>query len=73
MKRYAAAVVAAEVLIRHGMGDDEVAAYVARTWPLDEGEARSVVEAAHVLLRREHTCTMTAPRSNAGSRSTVTR
>ncbi len=53
MKRDASPVVAAEVLLRRGLGDNEVAAYIARTWPLNEADVQSAVDAAHVLLRRE--------------------
>jgi len=53
MGRDVAPVVAAEVLLRHGMAEDVVAAYVARTWPLDELECRAALRAAHILLRRE--------------------
>ncbi len=52
MKRDAAPVVAAEVLLRRGLGDAAVAAYIARTWPLNDDDVQSVVDAAHVLLRR---------------------
>jgi hypothetical protein len=52
MGRDIAPVVAAEALLRHGMSEDVVAAYVARTWPLDETECRAAVRAAHILLSR---------------------
>jgi len=55
-----APVVAAEVLLRHGMTEDVVAAYVARTWPLDEAECRAALRAAHILLRREQVSLETA-------------
>lgn len=52
MGRDIAPVVAAEALLRHGMADDVVVGYVARTWPLDEADCRAAVRAAHILLRR---------------------
>lgn len=51
--RDVAPVIAAETLLRHGMHDDEVFAYIARTWSLDEIECDAAVRAAHVLLRHE--------------------
>jgi hypothetical protein len=54
MRRDAAPVVAAKVLLRHGLDDDAIVSYIARSWPLDERECRSALEAAHILLRREH-------------------
>jgi hypothetical protein len=49
-----APVVAAEVLLRHGLDDAAVTDWVARTWAIDEHECRAAVRAAHVLLDREH-------------------
>jgi hypothetical protein len=54
MRRDAAPVVAAKVLLRHGLGDDAILSYLARSWPLDERDCRSAVDAARILLRREH-------------------
>ena len=54
MTRNFAPVVAAEVLLRHGLSDQKVLAFVASTWDLDQTDARDAVSAAHVLLRREH-------------------
>ena len=58
MSRHAASrdvapVIAAEALLRHGLHDDEVFAYLARTWSLDDVDCGAAVRAAHVLLRRE--------------------
>jgi len=53
MARDVAPVIAAEALLHHGMSDDVIAAYVARTWPLDEKQCVEAVAAAHVLMRRE--------------------
>jgi hypothetical protein len=60
MGRDVAPVVAAEALLRHGMSDDVVVAYVARTWPLDDAECRAAVRAAHILLRRGQATLATA-------------
>ncbi len=54
MARDFAPVVAAETLLRHGLSDDKVLAFVAETWNLDDTDARDAIAAAHVLLRREH-------------------
>ena len=54
MARDFAPVVAAETLLRHGLTDQKVLAFVAETWNLDDADARDAVAAAHVLLRREH-------------------
>ena len=51
MRRDIAPVVTAEVLLRHGMADDVVAGYLARTWPLDEDGCLDAVRSAHALLR----------------------
>jgi hypothetical protein len=52
-RRDVAPVIAAEALLHHGMRDDVIISYLARTWDLDDRECFSAVEAAHVLLRRE--------------------
>ena len=49
-----APVIAAERLLHHGLADDVIAAYLARTWSLTAIEQRDAVAAAHVLVRREH-------------------
>jgi hypothetical protein len=54
MNRDAAPVVAAEMLIRHGFSDDLILAHLAQQWPLDEHECRDALDAAHILVRREH-------------------
>jgi hypothetical protein len=46
-------VIAAEALLHRGLRDDVVMSYLARTWPLDDGECRAIMDAAHILLRRE--------------------
>ena len=51
--RDVAPVVAAEALLHHGMADDVIISYLARTWELDDRECFSAVAAAHVLLRKE--------------------
>jgi len=52
MSRNIAPVIAAEALLHHGLSDEAVAAYLARTWPLEAVDCRSAVDAAHILLRR---------------------
>ena len=54
LRRDAAPVVAAEVLLRRGLADDAVVSYLARTWPLDDADCQTAIDAAHILLRREH-------------------
>ena len=54
MRRDAAPVVAAKVLLRHGLDDASIVSYLARSWPLDERDCRSALDAAHILIRREH-------------------
>jgi len=49
-----ALVAAAEALLRHGIDDDRIIEYLARTWALDEIDCLAAVEAAHILVRREH-------------------
>ena len=53
MSRDVAPLVAAEALLHHGLSDDAVIGYIARTWPLDDLDCRAAVDAAHILLRRE--------------------
>ena len=53
IRRNAAPVVAAEVLLHHGLSDDAILSYLARSWPLDETDCRSALNAAHILFRRE--------------------
>jgi hypothetical protein len=48
-----APVIAAQVLLRHGMSEDLVQEYVARTWPLEPDDCHAAIEAARLLLRRE--------------------
>ncbi len=48
-----APVIAAEALFRHGMSDEVVAAYLSRTWPLDDIDCRAAVRAARILLHKE--------------------
>jgi hypothetical protein len=54
MSRNVAPLIAAEALLHHGLSDDAVVGYLARTWPLDALDCRAAVNAAHILLRREH-------------------
>jgi hypothetical protein len=49
------------VLLRHGMADDVVAGYLARTWPLDEVGCLDAVRSAHVLLRLSRPDSTEAP------------
>ncbi|MDP9331760.1 MAG: hypothetical protein M3Q30_00390 [Actinomycetota bacterium] len=53
MRRSSAPVVAAEVLLHHGLSDEAILSYLARSWPLDETDCRYALNAAHILLRRE--------------------
>jgi hypothetical protein len=55
-RRSSAPVVAAEVLLHHGLSDEAILSYLARSWPLDETDCRSALDAAHILLRREQAC-----------------
>ncbi len=50
-----AAVVAARVLLLHGLSDDVIAGYIARTWALDGADCDAALASARALLRREHT------------------
>ena len=61
MRREAAPVAAAEILLRHGLSDDAVVRYLARSWPLDDNDCQSALNAAHILLRREQ------PQGSAGA------
>jgi len=54
MARDVAPLVAGEALLRHGLDDDRIIEYLARTWALDEIDCVAAVEAAHILVRREH-------------------
>ena len=53
IRRDAAPVVAAEMLLHHGLTDDAILSYLARSWPGDRGDFRSALNAAHILIRRE--------------------
>jgi hypothetical protein len=53
MSRDVAPLIAAEALLHHGLSDDAVVGYLARTWPLGALDCRAAVNAAHILLRRE--------------------
>ena len=55
-----APVVAAQALLRHGLSDEVIVGYVARTWPLDDAECRAAVRAAHILFRRGQATLATA-------------
>lgn len=52
MSRDLSPVIAAQVMLAHGIGDDIVSAHVAFMWPLNAVDAGAPVAAAHVLLRR---------------------
>jgi hypothetical protein len=54
VRRDVAPVVAAEVLLHHGLCDEAILSYLARSWPLDDRGCRASLDAAHILLRREH-------------------
>ena len=43
-------------LLHHGLSDEAILSYLARSWPLDETDCRSALDAAHILLRREQAC-----------------
>jgi len=60
-RRSSAPVVAAEVLLHHGLSDDAILSYLARSWPLDETDRRYALNAAHILLRREQAVCAGAP------------
>jgi hypothetical protein len=51
MAHDSAAVIAAAILLQHGLADDVVVRYVARR-PLTERESAAVLTAAHQLLDR---------------------
>jgi hypothetical protein len=53
MARDVAPVIAAETLLRHGLGEEKIIAFVSRTWALDRADAQAVLAAARALLRRE--------------------
>lgn len=53
MSRDVTPVVAAQVLLRHGMADDVVAGYLARSWRLDDLDCHAALRVAHILLRRQ--------------------
>jgi hypothetical protein len=48
-----APIIAARVLLRHGLADDVVESYVARTWTLDDRQCAAAVQAARFLVRQE--------------------
>ena len=54
MHRDAAPVIAAEMLIRRGLSDALILAHLAREMSLDEHECHDALDAAHILVRREH-------------------
>ena len=53
MTQDSAPVVAARVLLEHGLADDVVVSYVARTWALDARHCDATVAAARFLLEQE--------------------
>jgi len=54
VNRDIAPVIAAQALLAHSLGDDVIAAYLQRTWNLDDIDAEAALAAARVLVRREH-------------------
>ena len=48
-----APIVAARVLMRHGLADDVVSGYVARTWPLDARQCDAAIATARFLMQQE--------------------
>jgi hypothetical protein len=54
MQRDAAPVVAAEMLLRRGLSDELIRAHLAHQWRLDDHECQDALDAAHILVRREH-------------------
>ena len=62
MATNAAPVIYARVLLRHGLADDVVARYVARTFAFDHRRCNATLEAAHLLVEQE-----AAARSRAGN------
>jgi hypothetical protein len=55
MRRDAAPVVAAVALLHHGLSDETILTYLARSWPLDKTDCQAALNAAHILVRRERT------------------
>jgi len=41
------------VLLHHGLSDEAILSYLARSWRLVGTDRRSALDAAHILLRRE--------------------
>jgi hypothetical protein len=48
-----APIVAARVLLQHGLDDDVISGYVARTWDLDDRECDAAIGAARFLVQQE--------------------
>jgi hypothetical protein len=63
MAENTAPVVAARVLLEHGLADDIIVGYVARTWALDHRHCDATIAAARFLLEQEQ-----ATRRRAGDR-----
>jgi hypothetical protein len=55
LRRDAAPVLCAEVLLHHDLSDDAILDHLARAWPLGELGCRAALDAAHILLRRRLT------------------
>jgi hypothetical protein len=53
-RRDTAPVICAEMLLHHGFSDDAIVDYLARSWPLDRNDCQTALDAAHILVRREH-------------------
>jgi len=53
MAKDSAPIVAARVLLEHGLADDVIIGYVARTWALDDRHCDATIAAARFLLEQE--------------------
>ena len=42
------------MIIRHGFSDERILVHLARQWPLDDRECQATLDAAHILVRKEH-------------------
>jgi hypothetical protein len=62
MASHATPVMYARVLLQHGLADDVVASYVARTFALDRRRCNATLTAARLLVQQE-----AAARSRAGN------
>jgi hypothetical protein len=53
MVRDSAPIVAAQVLMRHGLADDVISGYVARTWPLKAHQRDAALATARFLTEQQ--------------------